>query len=104
MTGMVINHNHYQKEKMRRERTRRKQFNKQNHRYEKLVVVELDTGRRTTAITLSKGRYAIGDDVWRMANKADMCEYPYKIVDNYEFVLFYKIEEQANYTALPFVG
>lgn len=58
--------------------------------FRKFYVEELETGRRTTAITLSRGRIAIGDDVWRLSNRSDTCEYPYKIVDAHKFKLFYK--------------
>ncbi len=67
--------------------------------YRKFYVEELETGRRSTAITLSKGKIAVGDDVWRMSNRNDMCEYPYKIVESTAFPLFYK--EVAGQMEIP---
>lgn len=58
--------------------------------YKKFYVEELETGKRTCGITLTRGRVAIGDDVWRMSNRSDTCEYPFKLVTDLEFKLFYK--------------
>ncbi|SFU91284.1 hypothetical protein [Butyrivibrio sp. M55] len=69
--------------------------------YRKFYVEEIETGRRTTAITLSRGRIAVGDDVWRMSNRNDMCEYPYKIVEGEIFKLFYK--EVAGKIEIPII-
>lgn len=85
--SMVLNPAYSYKSRMQRKR----QFRASSPGlYRKFYVENLETGRRTTAITLSRGRVAVGDDVWRMSNRTDMCEYPYKIVDAYEFRLFYK--------------
>lgn len=72
------------------------------NRYNKFIVMNLANGKQTTAITLSKGRIAIGDDVWRMSNRSDTCEYPFKIIDQYEFNMFYKKIEPINYP-LPYL-
>lgn len=78
-----------------------RRFNKRvtehNHIYDKFIAIDVETGKKTTAITLSRGRIAIGDDVWRMSNKADICDYPFRIVDQYEFDLFYKRVEAPTY-------
>ncbi len=76
--------------KMKMQRTREMRRNSFPGIYRKFIAEEIETGKRTTAITLSRGRIAIGDDVWRMSNRADTCEYPYKLVDAYEFRLFYR--------------
>lgn len=75
--------------------------NKSMNRYHKFIALNLETGKKTPAITLSRGRIAIGDDVWRMSNRADLCEYPYKIVDRFEFNMLYKETETPKYP-LPY--
>lgn len=59
-------------------------------RYEKFMAIEKETGKKTAAITLSRKRVAIGPDVWRMSNKADTCEYPFKVVNCFEFEYYYR--------------
>lgn len=36
----------------------------------------------TTGIIFPNGRVYVGDDVWRMSNRADYCEYPFKKYKN----------------------
>ena len=97
---MITKAYHY-KQKTLYNRRKQRQNDEQMHRYNKFFVVNLGTGRQTTAITLSRGRIAIGDDVWRMSNKFDTCEYPYKIVNSSELDMFYKKISPANYP-LPY--
>lgn len=61
---------------------------------EKYVVRELETGNISTAIIFSNGKVSIGDDVWRLSNRADTCDYPFRTYLNkkcaeleFEFVL-----------------
>ena len=97
---IMVNKNYqnmYRESHQKRTHKERRGINKNEAIHQKFIVVDTQTGKRTTGITLSKGRIAIGDDVWRISNRADMCEYPFKIVDNYEFQLFYK-KENAPYS------
>ena len=42
---------------------------------EKKIAINKFTGKITTAIIFPDGRIFIGEDVWRMSNRADFCEY-----------------------------
>lgn len=46
---------------------------------EKYLATEKETGKVTTASLMRSGKVLVGDDVWRLSNKADCCEYPFKI-------------------------
>ena len=81
--------------KMKMQRTRELRRNSFPGIYRKFIAEDMETGKRSTAITLSRGRIAIGDDVWRMSNRADTCDYPYKIVDACEFKMFYREVENS---------
>lgn len=83
--------------KFKRQHTREMITRNNPSLYQKYFAADKETGKRTTAITLSRGRVAIGQDVWRMSNKADMCEYPYKILSKEEFFMFYTREEPTNF-------
>ena len=80
---------------------------------EKHVVRELETGNITTAIIFSNGKVSIGNDVWRLSNRADTCDYPFRTYLNrkcaereFEFVpnpiylsqgILDRLEEKENY-------
>lgn len=49
---------------------------------EKFVCTDLKNGTSTTGISFPNGKTFIGDDVWRLSNKADCCDYPYKKYQN----------------------
>lgn len=49
---------------------------------EKFICVDLKSGSSTTGISFPNGKIFIGDDVWRLSNKADCCDYPYKRYQN----------------------
>jgi len=48
----------------------------------KIVCVDKKTNRKTSGIIFNSGKCAVGDDVWRMTNPADTCDYPFKIYQN----------------------
>ncbi len=58
--------------------------------YTKFIAVNVQNGKRTCGITLNRGRIAVGDDVWRMSNSSDMCEYPFRVMYEGEFNTFYR--------------
>lgn len=45
---------------------------------EKYICTDRKNGLSTTGIIFPNGKTYIGDDVWRLSNKADCCDYPYK--------------------------
>lgn len=49
---------------------------------EKIICIDLKNGSSTTGIIFPNGNVCIGDDVWRLSNKADCCDYPYKRYNN----------------------
>lgn len=66
--------------------------NKGNH-FQKYLCVNRNTGEKTCAILFPNGKVFVGDDVWRLSNKADCCEYNYRYFYNrkeaekeYEFI------------------
>jgi len=87
---------------MKMQRTREMRRKSYPNLYQKFIAVDIETGKKTTAITLSRGRIAVGDDVWRMSNKADMCEYPYRIYEQAEFFMFYRKDETKDVYPLPY--
>lgn len=44
----------------------------------KIICTEKKSGRKTTGIVFPSGKVYIGDDVWRLSNRADCCEYPFR--------------------------
>ncbi len=44
----------------------------------KVICTERKTGRKTTGIVFPGGKVYVGDDVWRLSNRADCCEYPFR--------------------------
>lgn len=85
MTGQPVVTKKYQNQKESRPAFRK---------CEKHVVRDLETGDISTAIIFSNGKVSIGDDVWRLSNRADTCDYPFRTYLNkqcaereYEFVI-----------------
>lgn len=97
----MVGKNYYKKYKIRTVRDRQKTLDERKGKNQKFIAVDVFTEEKKCAITLSRGRIAIGDDVWRLSNKADTCEYPFRIVDEYEFALFYQKYEMSSYP-LPY--
>ena len=97
----MVGKNYYKKYKIRTTRDKQKALDEYKGKNQKFIVLDVYTGKQICAITLSRGRIAIGDDVWRLSNKADTCEYPFRIVDEYEFAMFYQKIETASYP-LPY--
>ena len=69
--------------------------------YKKFTAVNVETGKRTSAITLSRGRIAVGEDVWRMSNKYDRPEYPFRIMSQIEFSIDYRELESNGTNTVP---
>ena len=88
--------------KMKMQRKREMQRKSYPDLHQKFTALDIENGKRTCAITLSRGRIAVGDDVWRMSNKADMCEYSYRIYEQAEFYIFYRKEETEDAYPLPY--
>ena len=60
----------------------------------KFIARDLKTRKRTCCILFNSGKVAVGDDVWRLSNSSDLCEYPYKTFKNsIAFEKFYEMEE-----------
>lgn len=49
---------------------------------EKVLARHKETNAVTCATIFSNGRVAVGDDVWRMSNRCDTCEYTYHMYKN----------------------
>lgn len=45
---------------------------------ERFICTDLRNGSSTTGIIFPSGKVYVGDDVWRLSNKADCCDYPYR--------------------------
>ncbi len=45
---------------------------------QKLICTDRKTGQKTTCIVFPNGKVYVGDDVWRLSNRADCCEYPFR--------------------------
>lgn len=49
------------------------------YRCDKYICTHKETGKRTCGIHfISNKRFCIGDDVWRLSQRSDFCEYPYR--------------------------
>lgn len=88
MTGLPVE----EKKEISKARTQQSPF----RNYEKYVVRNLETGKISTAVIFTNGKVAIGDDVWRLSNRADMCECPFRTYLNkfaaereYDFLDYY---------------
>ena len=64
-------------------------------RCEKYTATNIETGNRTCAILyINSGRVKIGDDVWRLSNPADCCDYPVLVYPSLEVAKrYYNLEE-----------
>lgn len=63
-------------------------------RVQKIICTEKNTGRKTTGIVFPSGKVYIGDDVWRLSNRADCCEYPFRMYTGLKTVAIdYEIRE-----------
>ena len=85
----MITYTEHLRLKRHHQRQLRREKQAASGKFQKFIAINKESGKATTAITLSRGRIAIGDDVWRMSNKADICEYPYHIYDQFEFNMLY---------------
>ncbi|MDE6626676.1 MAG: hypothetical protein K2K56_09975 [Lachnospiraceae bacterium] len=65
-------------------RKRKRIIHRKTPAREKLVVVCKDSGNKTCVIITHNGKIFLGDDVWRLENKADCCEYPVKQISLYD--------------------
>lgn len=63
-------------------RKTRSQFIRKCKRY---ICINRKDGSLTTGIVFPNGTVYVGDDVWRMSNRADCCEYPIKHYKSLKF-------------------
>lgn len=65
-------------------RKRKRIIHRKTPARDKFVVVCKDSGYKTCVIITHTGKIFLGDDVWRLENKADCCEYPVKQISRYD--------------------
>lgn len=76
-------------------RKRKRIIHRKTPAKEKFVVVCKDSGDRTCVIITHTGKIFLGDDVWRMENRVDCCEYPVRQIS--------RMELEKNYDRLDVV-
>lgn len=49
---------------------------------ERYICINRKNGTYTTGIKFQNGKVFVGDDVWRLSNRADCCDYPFRQYKN----------------------
>lgn len=60
---------------------------------EKFIAIEKDSGKKICGIIMHNGKIFLGEDVWRLSNRIDCCEYPFKQISEIEFDFYYTKED-----------
>lgn len=68
------------------------------------ICTDRSNGSSTTGIVFPNGRVYVGDDVWRLSNRADCCDYPYRRFNNQKLAEQYYDFKEAERSILSSIS